>query len=186
MGEPAKSRDSLSDVQNDVFAPRHFRLAVVVSHPIQYFAPLFKRLAQHPQIDLTVLYASLMGAHAYKDPDFGRIIAWDTPLLDGYRYVQLRSYGTAKLQGFLNCTAPGILWYVRHKQYDAIIVFGWANTTSWLAFAAAQNSGLPWMLYGGSNALYESEKAWAKQIIRKFVLEPLFRRTAAFLLTGTL
>ncbi len=135
---------------------------------------------------MTVLYASLVGAHAYKDRDFGEIIAWDIPLLDGYRYVQLRSYGTAKLQGFLNCTAPGILSYFRREQYDAIIVFGWANTTSWLAFAAAQKTGIPWMLYGDSNAIYEKEKAWPKRIIRKFVLEQLFRRTAAFLLTGAL
>jgi len=186
MSEPPKSRNSLSDnVQKDASALRHFRLAVVISHPIQYFAPLFRRLAQHPLIDLTVLYASLIGAHAYKDRDFGEIIAWDIPVLDGYRYVQLRSYGTANLQGFLNCTAPGIVSYVRREQYDSILVFGWANTTSWLAFAAAQKTGVPWMLYGDSNAIYEREKAWPKRVIRKFVLEQLFRRTAAFLMTGT-
>ena len=177
---------SLADVEKDTCADRRFRLAMVVSHPIQYFAPLFRRLNQEPQIDLTVFYASLRGARAYKDTDFDKTIAWDIPLLDGYQYEQLRSYGTAELRGFLKCTAPGIVSRIQRREHDAIIVFGWGNLTSWLVFAAAQKAGIPWMLYGDSNAIYECEKAWPKRIVRKFLLERLFRSTAAFLVTGTL
>ncbi len=34
------------------------RLAYLVSHPIQYQAPLLRRIAQEPDIDLTVFFGS--------------------------------------------------------------------------------------------------------------------------------
>jgi len=37
---------------------RRVRLAYLVSHPIQYQAPLLRRLAQEPDIDLTVFFGS--------------------------------------------------------------------------------------------------------------------------------
>src|SRR3569832_1717207 len=33
-----------------------YRIAIVCSHPIQYLAPWFADLAQHPRLDLTVYY----------------------------------------------------------------------------------------------------------------------------------
>lgn len=36
---------------------RSYRLAILNSHPVQYFAPLYRRLAQEPDINLTVLAA---------------------------------------------------------------------------------------------------------------------------------
>jgi hypothetical protein len=64
-----------------------FRLAVITSHPIQYFSPLYRRLAQEPAIDLTVYYCSQRGAVEYLDPGFGKRFSWDIPLLDGYHYI---------------------------------------------------------------------------------------------------
>ena len=55
-----------------------YRLAVVNSHPIQYFAPLYRRLAQEPDIDLTVYYCSRQGLETYKDAGFGgEEVRWD-------------------------------------------------------------------------------------------------------------
>ena len=42
-------------VQPHPRAGRRVRLAYLVSHPIQYQAPLLRRIAQEPDIDLTVL-----------------------------------------------------------------------------------------------------------------------------------
>ena len=64
---------------------RKVRLAYVVSHPIQYQAPLLRRIAQEPDIDLTVLFGSGFSVRGYKDEGFGVEVAWDTPLLEGYR-----------------------------------------------------------------------------------------------------
>jgi len=63
------------------------KIAIVTSHPIQYNAPLFKRLAGVSCIDLLVFYTwGKDGAGKKYDPDFNREISWDLPLLEGYDY----------------------------------------------------------------------------------------------------
>ena len=62
------------------------KLAYMVSHPIQYQAPLLRRIAQEPDIDLTVFFGSDFSIRGYKDQGFGVDVKWDVPLLDGYRY----------------------------------------------------------------------------------------------------
>ncbi|HTM48855.1 MAG TPA: glycosyltransferase, partial [Bryobacteraceae bacterium] len=69
--------------------PRSLRLAVFASHPIQYQAPVWRRLAKDPRVDLLVHYFSDMSVRGAVDPDFGVPVAWDQPLLDGYRHVFL-------------------------------------------------------------------------------------------------
>ena len=39
-------------------ARRRVRLAYLVSHPIQYQSPLLRRIAEDPEIDLTVFFGS--------------------------------------------------------------------------------------------------------------------------------
>ena len=63
---------------------RKVRLAYLVSHPIQYQAPLLRRVAQEPDIDLTVFFGSDFSVRDYKDAGFGVGVKWDVPLLDGY------------------------------------------------------------------------------------------------------
>src|SRR5580698_7313357 len=66
------------------------RLAYLVSHPIQYQAPLLRRIVQEPDIDLTVFFGSDFSLRAYKDHGFGVEVAWDTPLTEGYKHFFLK------------------------------------------------------------------------------------------------
>src|ERR1700742_68719 len=68
---------------------RPARLSYLVSHPIQYQAPLLRRIAQEPDIDLTVFFGSDHSVRGYKDEGFGVAVKWDVPLLEGYRPVFL-------------------------------------------------------------------------------------------------
>src|SRR5688572_4271292 len=65
---------------------RRYRFGVVASHVIQYYGPLFRLLAAHPAIDLTVLFCSRRGAEPYLDHDLGVRLKWDLPLLEGYSH----------------------------------------------------------------------------------------------------
>src|SRR4051794_26179897 len=55
------------------------RLAYLVSHPIQYQAPMLRRIAQEPDIDLTVFFGSDFSVRDYKDEGFGVGVKWDVP-----------------------------------------------------------------------------------------------------------
>src|ERR1700722_11940898 len=75
--------------------PHTVRLAYLVSHPIQYQAPLLARIAREPDIDLTVFFTSDHSVRPYKDSGFGVEFTWDTPLLEGYRSQLLPNFGSA-------------------------------------------------------------------------------------------
>jgi glycosyltransferase involved in cell wall biosynthesis len=164
---------------------RKLRLAILLSQPVQYFAPLFRQLAQRPEIKLTVIYCSLGGAEAYFDPEFGRTVKWDTPLLEGYRYRVLRAWWPEKVQGLLAYFAPSVVREIKASSYDALIVLGWSNFTCWLAFLKVHLESLPLILYGDTNALYERDKRGLKKLLRNWLLHALFRQTSAFLASGT-
>ena len=69
------------------------RLAYLVTHPIQYQAPLLRLVSAQPDIDLTVFFASDFSSRPFAAEDFGRTIQWDVPLLEGYPYELLPGLG---------------------------------------------------------------------------------------------
>lgn len=153
------------------------RLGVLTSHPIQYQAPLFRALARRPELDLTVLFCSDDGARPYRDPGFQTVVAWDVPLLDGYRSVLLP-------RGAWGLGNPSVVGALRRERFDALVVHGWAHPTNWLAYATAAALGLPLLIRGESNGLREA-RGWRRRA-KRVALGWLFRRAAAFLAIGTL
>jgi glycosyltransferase involved in cell wall biosynthesis len=126
------------------------RLAYVVSHPIQYQAPLLRRIAREPEIDLTVLFGSDFSVRGYKDRGFGVEVTWDVPLLDGYRsqfLPRLRDTGTVSP---LSPISRGILRCLRNRDgspaFDALWVHGYASINALHAILVANALGIPVLL----------------------------------------
>jgi glycosyltransferase involved in cell wall biosynthesis len=125
-------------------------VAYVVSHPIQYQAPLLRRIAREPDIDLTVLFGSDFSVRGYKDEGFGVEVAWDVPLLDGYRsefLPRLRDTGTVSP---LSPISRGILRRLQNTDgtpaFDALWVHGYASVNALHAILAANSLGIPVLL----------------------------------------
>lgn len=79
-----------------------YRILLVSSHPVQYAAPIYRWMAQHPKLEIFVAYCSLYGAEALFDQGFGQEITWDVSLLNGYPWVQLENKSPmASLNRFL-------------------------------------------------------------------------------------
>lgn len=118
------------------------RVAHVVSHPIPYFAPLYRELSRRPEIDLTVYFYSDATVRPYADAEFGRTVEWDVPLLGGYRWRFLPSASRTDISGrFLKRPNRDIAWEIARRRYDAVWAHGYAHLTTWLAAAAARMSG---------------------------------------------
>src|SRR5713101_4142508 len=99
------------------------RVAHLVSHPIQYFAPLHRELASRPEIDLTVYFYSDATVREFYNPEFRRMIRWDTSLLDGYRARFCPSATRTSVNGrFLQRPNWDIIREVASGQYDVIWV----------------------------------------------------------------
>lgn len=113
------------------------KLAHLVSHPIQYFAPLYRELARRREVDLTVFFYSDVSMREFHDFEFGLKIEWDVPLLDGYRYVFCPSARNTPIDG--SPLARRNLDIVRElHRFDVIWAQGYAHLTAWMAFLATR------------------------------------------------
>lgn len=129
---------------------RRIRLAYLVSHPIQYQAPLLRRLAQEPDVELTVYFGSDFSVRGYRDEGFGVAVKWDIPLLEGYRHVflpRLRdgndvSFGTPLNYGIFRALGGA----ASEPAFDVLWVHGYATANSLHAMLAAKALGIRVML----------------------------------------
>jgi glycosyltransferase involved in cell wall biosynthesis len=103
------------------------KLAVITTHPIQYYAPVFKLLNQRKKIDIKVFYTLGEGAVKKLDHGFNKIVEWDIPLLEGYEFEWMKNTAVAPgshyFKGIVN--SDGIE-RIKKYQPDAILIFGWA------------------------------------------------------------
>jgi glycosyltransferase involved in cell wall biosynthesis len=102
------------------------RLAIITTHPIQYYAPVFKLLHERKKIDVKVFYTRGQDAGMH-DHGFGKAIDWDIPLLDDYPYEWVQNTaaepGSHHYKGIVN---PDLIKQVQAWQPNAILFFGWA------------------------------------------------------------
>jgi hypothetical protein len=59
-------------------------LAIVLSHPTQYYSPWFRHISAQGELKLRVFYLWDFGVQPRMDVQFGQTVQWDIPLLDGY------------------------------------------------------------------------------------------------------
>ncbi|MGH9680844.1 MAG: glycosyltransferase family 4 protein, partial [Candidatus Acidiferrales bacterium] len=157
--------------------PSRHRVLFVCTHPVQYFAPMAKRMAVHPDLDIQVAYCSLQGAQPGLDPEFGIDVAWDVPLLEGYPWVQIpnRSWrpGLGRFWGLFN---PGLWRLVREGRFDAVVLLtGYRYASFWITLAAAKFSGVA-VLFGtdASELRARDGRKW-KSVFKQWFWPSLFR-----------
>ena len=100
------------------------KLAIITTHPIQYYAPVFKMLAM--QIDVKVFYTAGAMRSTY-DTGFKQDVVWDLPLLEGYNYEFLKN--TAKDPGshhFNGVMADNAISRIVDFGPDTLLIYGWA------------------------------------------------------------
>ena len=129
---------------------RRVRLAYLVSHPIQYQAPLLRRIAQEPDIDLTVFFGSDFSVRGYRDEGFGVGVKWDVPLLDGYKHEFLPRLRDGQDVGVMTPLNRGIVSRLRGRggdlPFDALWVHGYVSANSMHGMIAAKALGIPVLL----------------------------------------
>jgi glycosyltransferase involved in cell wall biosynthesis len=154
---------------------RRYRVLAIASHPVQYMAPVFRRMSVNPAVDLHVAYCSLRGAEAGHDPEFGASIQWDVPLLDGYSWFQVPNRGSGK-ESFFGLRNPGLWKLIRCGNYDAILCFtGYLRATFWIAYFAARLSRAAFLFGTDATTLASRDGSLWKVRLKGIVWPQLFR-----------
>jgi glycosyltransferase involved in cell wall biosynthesis len=114
------------------------RVAYLVTHPIQYQAPLLKRIACEANISLKVFFASDFSVRGFQDPEFARRIQWDVPLLEGYEYEFLPTIRTHDHISFWQPLTYGLAHRFREGRFNVLWVHGYMRWPHWMAIATAK------------------------------------------------
>jgi len=158
-------------------------LAALVSHPIQYQAPLFRTIDGIQGIDLTVYFCDERGVEPTVDPGFGEEVVWDRPLLDGYGYEFLPNLRSGSNEGLLGDVNPRIVSKLRAGNHDALWVHGYTAVTNWLAFLTAQFIDLP-VIFRGESTLLNPPPAYLRPF-KRLAIKTLFHLVDAYGAIGT-
>ncbi len=131
------------------------KLAVIITHPIQYYSPLFRLIAERNNIKVKVFYTWSQAKNKFFDKKFGKEISWDIPLLEGYDYQFVEN--TAKkpdVHGFFGLDNPDLIPKIEKYSPDAILVFGW-NHKSHFQVMRYFKGKIPVLFRGDSHLLDE-------------------------------
>ena len=127
------------------------RLAVISSHPIQYYTPLFRVLSN--RLELKVFYTH----HEPSSEDRAQAgfcvgFKWDIDLLSGYEHEFLRNAArNPGLDRFAGVDTPEIGARLRAGRFDAVLLTGWHLKCFHQALWAAKRLRLPLMARGDSH-----------------------------------
>ena len=159
------------------------KLAILSTHPIQYYAPLFRQLATAEDLQCHVFYSWTGSTEATYDHGFERDVEWDIPLLEGYEYTfvpnESSDPGTHHFRGLVN---PSLIPRVKEWDPDAVLVFGW----SWQSHlrALVHFHGRVPVLFRGDSTLLD-EQPGLRKIARRLWLWWVYRHVDAALYVGT-
>ena len=159
------------------------KVAIITSHPIQYYAPWFRHLADATDFSIKVFYLWNFGVTQQVDMGFKQPIQWDIPLLTGYDYEFVPNVssnpGTHHFWGLQN---PSLLERVRIYNPDAVLLMSY-NYASLYNFLWHWNCHqAPLLFRGDSHRLLPITRA--KEWVRRKFISLIYQRFSACLYVG--
>lgn len=164
---------------------RKQRVAFVNTHPIQYFAPLYRHINRSADIEAVPVYLTDFSLRGAVDPQFGEKIVWDVDLLAGTDPLFVPGYATRAMKpGPLRMWAPGIWRIIRDGNFDAVVIHGHAIGANHLALLAAKSRGIA--VFHRAETHLGLPVSPFRALVRKLVMKPYYRLFDGFLAIGSL
>jgi glycosyltransferase involved in cell wall biosynthesis len=158
------------------------RLAIILSHPVQYYSPWFRWLRAHTPLEFRVFYLWEFGVTTQRDPRFGTAFKWDVDLLAGYESEFVpnvaRDPGTHHFGGLDN---PELTTRLAAWNPGALLLFGYNWRSHLRAIWWARRHGVPLLFRGDSHLLGRGRPAG----LRRWLLQLLYRQFSAITYVGT-
>ena len=158
------------------------RLGMFVSHPIQYFSPLWRSLAAEPGLSVRVHFFSDHSVRGGNDADFKVPVAWDVPLLEGYDHSFLSR--SAHLSRPLSVGIAEARSVLREGQFDWVMVHGYTYRFETQVIRAAWRLGIPVLLRGELTDARPYHTVWYRRLLRDRYLKWFYRHVDRFCYIG--
>ena len=146
------------------------RLLYLVSHPIQYQAPLLRFISDDPNIQLKVLFENMDSVVGYYDAGFETNITWDTDLTNGYEYYHVKSISEINVHLMVT---------------DALWLHGWDTVLKRRALHSAWKYEVPVLMRGENTISAMPDGKALRGLVKRLYLHRVFNRCAGFLCIGS-
>ncbi|GAB2580935.1 glycosyltransferase family 4 protein [Spirosoma areae] len=163
------------------------KIIFINSHPIQYFAPMYKYMNEQG-LSVDAWYGSSGSTGVSMDKEFGVEVKWDIPLLEGYNYRFFKnlSYKPSHSNGFWGLVNLSMVVEIFRIPKSIIVVHGWHYFTHFLIIMLGKLNGHTICIRNDMPLSHEQRKVGWKQKIKYIGLKYiLFPRINYFLFIGT-
>ncbi len=148
-------------------------LAIITTHPIQYYAPWFAMLAKRNILKIKVFYTWQQSSEQLFDSGFEKTVEWDIPLLADYEYEFVRNTSSNHgLSSYGGIKTPDLTKKIETWKADAILVFGWNYHSHFTAMRYFKRK-IPVYFRGDSHLL--DEISGLRKIARRLWLRYVYR-----------
>lgn len=146
------------------------RLLILDSHPVQYKAPVYRQLAKLKPGAFKVIYCTDCSVRGHSDSDFGQVVAWDTPLLEGYEHVILNNERGVALQGFRSLSSRGIFRLLKSEKPKAVLISQFSYEADLVTYLACLFLRIPvWIRHESQ------DEANARRPLKRFLRSLVYR-----------
>jgi glycosyltransferase involved in cell wall biosynthesis len=157
-------------------------LAIVTTHPVQYYAPVFRELSRRGVVHPRVYYGWKGLAEGGHDPGFDRRITWDVALLEGYEFTFVPNESARPGSDHRNgIVSRDLVPMLRAAAPDAILVVGW-NYRSHLDVLRTFHGRVPILFRGDSTLL--DDRLGPRTQARRVALRWVYRHVDHALYAG--
>lgn len=146
------------------------KISFLLTHPIQYFSPLFLEIEKSKFSQFNVIYCEDT-TNGYYDNEFAKTINWDLDLLNGYKYTFLRNDIISRL--FKRCNFS-IVNYLYTNKPDILIIHGWSYPTSIIAIITAKLLGIKIWLRAETPYIHEIKISKLKKVLKYIIFKYFF------------
>lgn len=156
------------------------KIAIVVSHPIQHFCPMYASWAKSDNWTLKVFFASSTGVNKYFDPNFKKEISWNRLYLDKFDHEFLNDGKNLVSNKYLD--APELFDRLKNYEPDIVIVYGYAQKL--------QRRAKQWAIMNKKKVLMISDselrhyRPWYVKLLKHFVIPRRLKGFDGFLTVG--
>lgn len=145
------------------------------SHPVQYKAPVYKAAAALAPGRFEVVYATDVSAKGYKDQGFNEVVAWNTPLLEGYAYTVLGTERGEPLTTRRSLGGRGVWKMLRQRKPRAVVMTQFRYEFDFVAYISCLLLGIPvWIRQETQDEMYGKSRAGWQSLVRYLLYRILY------------
>ena len=161
------------------------KLLVFDSHPVQYKAPVYQQLARLKPGAFKVVYATDCSVRGHGDKEFGQVVAWDTPLLDGYEHIVLNNERGVPLQGFRSLTGRGVFKLLKHERPGAVLISQFLYEADLVTYLSCLALRIPiWIRHETQDEAFQ--RSGLKGFVRSLAYRVIYRGVSHAFVIGQL